>query len=111
MRPPVVSQEIPFFDITCFIQALAENSNVARIASGGGAAKESKDWDLRLLRPRGERPNRCRSTESEDDLAPPSVEHRASSRLAPPASLPHAQPAAEGPASPWGRSGSLCIEA
>jgi mono/diheme cytochrome c family protein len=25
------------------------------------------------------------------------------SRLAPPGSLPHAQPAAEGPASPWGR--------
>jgi hypothetical protein len=39
--------------------------------------------------------------EQRDELAPPHVEHRAYSRLAPLVSLPHGQPAAEGPPSPW----------
>jgi hypothetical protein len=45
----------------------------------------------RLLRARLERP-RGRTTKHRDELAPSQVEHRTSFRLAPPVSLPQAQP-------------------
>src|SRR6516165_10695152 len=62
---------------------------------------------------RRERP-RCRAAQKRDEVAPPHAEHRASSprqippgggyqqARAPAVGLPHAQPAAERPASPWG---------
>src|SRR5439155_15661289 len=44
-----------------------------------------------------------RAAKERNELAASHVEHRVSSRLAPPASLPHPQSAAERPPSPWGR--------
>jgi len=52
-----------------------------------------------LLRTRRQRPRR-RAAEQGYELAPSHVEHPASSRLASPVGLPHAQPAAERPEMP-----------
>src|SRR5262249_50700120 len=60
---------------------------------------------LALLRMRGERPRRRRAAEQRDEPSPPQIEHQAAPALVSPlVSLPHRQPAAESPASPWGRS-------
>src|SRR5262249_32359831 len=54
-----------------------------------------------LLRTRRERPRGCHA--AKDEPSPPQIEHQAALALASPlVSLPHRQPAAESPTSPWG---------
>src|SRR5262249_53261681 len=57
---------------------------------------------FRLLRPRRERPRRRAAAEQRQEFPPSHALN--SSSLDPGVSLQHAQPAAEWPASPWGRS-------
>src|SRR5262249_41133594 len=53
----------------------------------------------------GSRPRRGRPAEQRDEPSPPQIEHLAAPlpSASPLVSLPHRQPAAESPTSPWGR--------
>src|SRR5262249_14054436 len=84
-----------------------EESLARRLRRDGRIIREKADAiDLAGLLPRcRERPSSHRATEQGNELPPSHVEHQAAPALASPlVSLPHPQPAAESPASPWGRS-------
>jgi hypothetical protein len=99
----VVDCDIAAINISGLAKAALERSDHVTGLHLRDRAEKPNHRHHRLLRVRRHRYGRGRAAEQCDEFAASHVEHRASSRLAPLVSLPQAQPAAEGPASPWGR--------
>jgi hypothetical protein len=105
-------------DIAGFSQARVKRGDLGAPVSGRGTAEKSDHRHRRLLRARGERPNRGGTAEERDELASSHVEHGSIPSQwvsAPPVDaneeapvlaldLPHIQPAAVHPANSWGRA-------
>jgi hypothetical protein len=83
-------------DVAQSQQKLAAEVCRDQIRRPAARIEETQADEFRLLPASSERPRGSSAGEQRDELAPSHIEHRASSRLAPPVSLPHAQPAAEG---------------
>src|SRR6516164_2599668 len=101
-RPPVFDCHILALEEAAIGQTLAKPGQKMRGVSRRPATEIPNHRHRLLLRPRRERP-RSRAAEQRDEIAAPHAEHRASSPGVGHRYLPHAQPGAEGPASPWGR--------
>jgi len=114
-RPAERDREILSFDEPRFAQPLTERCDHGGGLSRRSAAEKANHGHCRLLRTRRERPCGYTAAEQRDELAPSHVGHGPSSRPGmdhqqstdPSVGLPHAQPAAERPASPWGRPESF----
>src|SRR5262245_44970159 len=72
--PAVFHRHILVLDITDFLQALTNRSNIGRVRRGGRAAEKTNHPHRQLLLARRE-PPRCRSAEQRDELASSSVKH------------------------------------
>jgi hypothetical protein len=108
VRVAVFDRHVAAFGMTGFAQAFAECGEEMGELGRRGAVQISNHRH-RLLRARRERPSR-RAAEQSDELWPLQVEHGDFLPSGPQAadwaralSLPHLQPAAGRPASPWGR--------
>src|SRR4029077_5415733 len=67
--PAVFDADIAVLDVTGLTQALAERGNHVSECSGRSAVEESDDRQLRLLRPRSERP--CgRTADQRGEISP-----------------------------------------
>src|SRR5262249_4727121 len=68
-RPTVFDRHILAFDITRFLQTLAERPDLLPQRSGRSGIEEADHGHRRLLRARRERPRNCRAAEQSDELA------------------------------------------
>src|SRR5262249_8127649 len=98
-RRAILYCDVLSFDLAGVLQALAECARSDRVPIGRCAIEKS-DHRHRLLRPRRDRPRRCRAAEQREELASSWIEHGLlpGTRCA---SLPQAQDAPEAPAGPW----------
>src|SRR5262245_11247173 len=71
LRPAILDGDIPTLDKASFAQAMAEGAQPARVPVGGCAAEIPDHRQPSLLRPRRNRPRRCRTADQRDELAPP----------------------------------------
>src|SRR5215475_464989 len=79
LRPAILDRHILAFDVPAFANALPECGHKTCSVGGRRAAEEPDYRHRRLLRTRRQRPRYCRAAEKRDELAPPQVEHAASS--------------------------------
>src|SRR6516164_10839799 len=81
-RPAVLDRDGTTLDPAEFVQSLHKSSNPLAHGPSGTHAQEADGRQFsRLLRPRANRPCRRCAAESQDELAPPHVEHGASRAL------------------------------
>jgi hypothetical protein len=76
LRPAVFDRDVAAIDVTGFAQPFEKGRQLSRQILGRSAVDKPDHWHRLPLRMRDKRPNRCRTTNNLDEIAPPHVSPR-----------------------------------